>query len=76
MYETKECATCGYTGSNKHDDFFDYRKNGEELSSCYFCVEMAQLEGIDQKKDVITYEMFSRGLHWILNHIRDMKDQK
>jgi len=75
MSETKCCDTCGYMGLVKYDDFFDYTKGGNEVTICYFCMEMtATLEKKPKKNDIITYQMFCQGMYWLLNNIRKINE--
>ena len=40
MSKSKSCDKCGYLGDDKYDDFFEYQKDGEKITICYFCIEM------------------------------------
>ncbi len=77
MNDSKCCDNCGYIGPSKDDDFFDYRKDGNEMTTCYFCLEMiAGLDETFKKSDKVNYQMFAQGMNWLLKNIRQINDGK
>ena len=64
MSKSKSCDKCGYLGDDKYDDFFEYQKDGEKITTCYFCIEMtATCEKNIKKNEAVTYQMLCQGMY-------------